>query len=153
MTKIVKSKTPWIIGVGNPLRGDDGVAAAVIAHLKAEDIPAYEFDGDGAELMETWVGQGRVIVIDAASSGAPAGTLHRFEANVEELPKNFFRHSTHQFGVAEAVEMARVLNQLPGHLTVYGIEGVDFGFGSRLSPDVEAAVQDVVQQIKTDIGR
>jgi len=149
----VTEYTPWIIGVGNALRGDDGAAAAVVAHLHSEDIPAYAFDGDGAELMEMWRGQGRVIVIDAALSGAPPGTLHRFEANREELPRNFFRHSTHQFGVAEAVEMARTLGRLPGELIVYGIEGADFSLGAKLSPDVELAVMDTVQQIKADIAQ
>lgn len=153
MTEFATKQDPWIIGVGNALRGDDGAAAAVVAHLRADDIPAYAFDGDGAELMEMWVGQGRVIVIDAAMSGAAPGTLHRFEANFEELPKNFFRHSTHQFGVAEAVEMARTLGRLPRELIVYGIEGQDFNLGATLSPDVELAVMDVVQQIKTDIGQ
>ena len=145
--------TPWIIGVGNALRGDDGAAAAVVAHLRAEDIPAFAFDGDGAELMEMWAGQGRVIVIDAASSGAAPGTLHRFDARLQELPKNFFRHSTHQFGVAEAVEMARTLGRLPVELIVYGIKGADFSLGAKLSPDVEAAVHDAVDLIKAEIAQ
>jgi len=148
----VTEYSPWIIGVGNALRGDDGAAAAVVAHLHSEDIPAYVFDGDGAELMEMWRGQGRVIVIDAALSGAPPGTLHRFEANFQELPRNFFRHSTHQFGVAEAVEMARTLNRLPGELIVYGIEGVNFNLGATLSPDVELGVFSAVEKIKADIA-
>ena len=143
---------PWIIGVGNALRGDDGAAAAVVAHLRTDDIPAYVFDGDGAELMEMWRDQGRVIVIDAALSGAPPGTLHRFEANMEELPRNFFRHSSHQFGVAEAVEMARALDRLPTDLIVYGIEGANFNLGAKLSPDVELGVFNVVERIKSDIG-
>ncbi|HEY9079495.1 hydrogenase maturation protease [Magnetovibrio sp.] len=145
-------RTPWIIGVGNALRGDDGAAAAVVARLRTDDIPAYVFDGDGAELMEMWQGQGRVIVIDAALSGAPPGTLHRFEANFEELPRNFFRHSTHQFGVAEAVEMARTLGRLPGELIVYGIEGARFDLGAPLSPGVEQGVYNAVAQIKVDIA-
>ena len=144
--------TPWIIGVGNALRGDDGAGAAVVSQLRAADIPAYNFDGDGAELMEMWVGQPQVIVIDAASSGAPPGTLHRFDATFDVLPKNFFRHSTHQFGVAEAVEMARTLDRLPGQLIVYGVEGADFTLGAPLSPDVQNAVLDVVGRIKSDIG-
>jgi hydrogenase maturation protease len=142
---------PWIIGVGNPMRGDDGVGAAVVAHLRADDIPAFAFDGDGAELMEMWMGQPRVIVIDAALSGAQAGTLHRFDAHLAELPRNFFRHSTHQFGVAEAVEMARILGRLPLELIVYGIEGVNFDMGASLSPNVELAAREAAQLIKSDI--
>lgn len=152
MTEPSSPKYPWIIGVGNVMRGDDGAAAAVVAGLRAEQIEAFEFDGDGAELMETWVGQKRVIVIDAALSGAAPGTLHRFEAHREELPRNFFRHSTHQFGVAEAVEMARTLDRLPTELIVYGIEGERFDLGVGLSADVKTAVLDAVEKIKSDIA-
>lgn len=142
---------PWIIGIGNPMRGDDGAGAAVVAHLRADDIPAFAFDGDGAELMEMWVGQPRVILVDAAMSGGKAGTLHRFDAHLTELPRNFFRHSTHQFGVAEAVEMARTLDRLPGEMIIYAIEGADFTLGGPLSPDVEQGVLQAVEHIKSDI--
>ena len=133
------------------MRGDDGVGAAVAAHLRADNIEAFDFDGDGAELMEMWAHQGQVIVIDAALSGAPVGTVHRFEANQDALPKNFFRHSTHQFGVAAAVEMARVLGRLPQNLIIYAIEGSNFSLGAPLSKDVELAVFDTVDRIKADI--
>lgn len=145
-------RIPWIIGVGNPMRGDDGAASAVVDYLRAQDIPAYVFDGDGAELMEMWLGQSRVIVIDAAVSGAETGTVHRFDAHLAELPRNFFRHSTHQFGVAEAVEMARALGRLPAEMIVYGIEGENFTLGGSLSPQVEQAVYQAAERIKADIG-
>ena len=145
-------RIPWIIGVGNPMRGDDGAASAVVEYLRAQDIPAYDFDGDGAELMEMWLGQSRVIVIDAAVSGAATGTVHRFDAHQAQLPRNFFRHSTHQFGVAEAVEMARALGRLPAEMIVYGIEGENFTLGGPLSPQVEQAVYQAAERIKIDIG-
>lgn len=134
------------------MRGDDGAGAAVVARLREDDIPAYAFDGDGAELMEMWVGQEHVIIIDATLSEAPPGTVYKFEAAQGELPKNLFRHSTHQFGVAEAVEMARTLGRLPGRLTVYGVEGANFDLGAGFSPEVEDAVQVAVEHIKADIG-
>ncbi|WP_084005584.1 hydrogenase maturation protease [Magnetovibrio blakemorei] len=152
MTEIPTQPSPWIIGVGNPMRGDDGVGAAVAAQLRADNIEAFDFDGDGAELMEMWAHQGQVILIDAAVSGAPLGTVHRFDANSDVLPRNFFRHSSHQFGVAEAVEMARVLDRLPRNLIIYAIEGHNFNLGAPLSKDVELAVLDTVDRIKADIA-
>lgn len=148
----VTDPIPQIIGVGNPMRGDDGVAAAVVKRLQAENIPAMAFDVDGTELMDMWAGETQVIMVDAAVSGAAAGTVHRFEAHEEELPQNFFRHSTHQFGVAEAVEMARVLGRLPENVIIYGVEGADFALGAGLSRDVERAVDEVVLRIKSDIA-
>ncbi|MBF0251603.1 MAG: hydrogenase maturation protease, partial [Alphaproteobacteria bacterium] len=62
MTNVSIEDIPWIIGAGNSLRGDDAAAALVVAHLRSEGIPAVAFDGDGAELMESWMGQDRVIL-------------------------------------------------------------------------------------------
>lgn len=143
---------PLIIGIGNPLRGDDGVGPDVAEKLRAAGIPTMTFDGDGAELMELWVGHERVIIVDATQSQATVGTVQRFDANAEALPAHLFRHSTHQFGVGEAVEMARALNRLPSRLTIYGIEGGDFSLGAGLSTDVERAVPTVVQRIKAELS-
>ena len=143
--------SPWIIGIGNAMRGDDGAGAAVVSRLREDGIPAFAFDGDGAELMEMWAEQPYVIIIDAAQADAAPGTPFRFDAHLDELPKNFFRHSTHQFGVAEAVEMARVLDRLPQVLTVYAIAGQNFQLGAPLSPELDAAVDAVVTSIKTDL--
>ena len=53
------------------------------------------------------------------------------------------RSSTHAFGVADAVELARALGRLPGRLDVYAIEGASFTAGDSLSPEVERAVDDL----------
>lgn len=136
-----------VIGVGNRFRSDDGAGPVVAEKLAAAGLEAVELAGEGAELIETWAGREHVIVVDAARSGAEPGTVHRFEASEQALPTGFFSYSTHQFGVAEAVETARALGRLPKHLTVIGIEGVEFAFGEDLSPEVEAACARVVEQL------
>ena len=130
-----------VIGVGNPMRGDDGVGAAVVEVLSTDpDIETFAFDGDGMELMVLWEGRQNVIIVDATQSDEPAGTIMCFEAHNQELPKNLFRHSTHQFGVVEAVEMARVLGELPERLVLIGVEGGDYDLGEGLSPPVQLAL-------------
>ena len=75
--------------------------------------------------------------MDAVSTGAEPGTLHRFDATAEPLPAELFRSSTHALGVADAVELARELDRLPARLAVYGIEGENFETGEGLTPAVE----------------
>lgn len=144
-----------IIGVGNEFRGDDGVGIAIARRLRAE-APAHvtilEASGEGAALMEAWKGASRVFVIDATRSGSPPGTIRRFEAQAEPLPSRFFHYSTHAFSVAEAVEMARALNQLPPQLIVYGIEGKNYSAGEGLSPEVEKAADSVIARLLQDAG-
>jgi hydrogenase maturation protease len=101
--------------------------------------------------MQEWEQAERVILVDAAASGAPPGTIHRFDARAQAIPKGFCCYSTHRFGVAEAVELARVLGRLPKEIRLYAIEGTDFGNGEGLSPAVAEAVEnlsaDILQQL------
>ena len=101
--------------------------------------------------MEAWRGAENVVVVDAVRSGAAPGTLHRLDAHERPLPSQFFNYSTHAFSVAEAVEMSRALDQLPPHLSVYGIEGKDFAAGEGLSVEVEAGARKAVEQILKEI--
>jgi len=141
-----------IIGIGNEYRGDDAAGLIVVRRLKerlGDSFAVLEQSGDGAALVETWRGAETVIIIDAVMSGATPGTIHRFDASAQPLPKNAFRCSTHAFGVAEAIELSRALSELPQSLIVYGIEGKNFAAGVGLSSEVEKAVDEVVRRALT----
>ena len=132
-----------LIGVGNGWRGDDGAGLAVARRVRAlapDGVEVREVEGDATALVEAWSGAAHVVVVDAAQSGAPPGTVRRFDARAQPLPGRSLRSSTHAFGVADAVELARSLDRLPDRLEVYAIEGASFVAGERLSPPVEQAV-------------
>lgn len=137
-----------VLGVGNPYRHDDGVGPLVAERLAASGITGRMESGEGAELMEAWQGFPYVVLVDAAASGAAAGTIHRFEAAESRLPTGLFHYSSHLFSVAEAIEMARILDRLPDRMTVYGIEGRDFSYGEGLSAEVAAAADVVEAEIR-----
>ncbi len=139
-----------VIGVGNDYRHDDAVGLVVARHLREknlEHITVREMSGEGAALIAAWQGADSVIIIDAVQSGAAPGTIFRIEAHREPIPTNFFHYSTHAFGVAEAVETARSLGQLPRNLIIYGIEGRNFSVGEGLSPEVKRAAEEVARLI------
>lgn len=140
-----------VVGLGNRFRGDDGVGPAVIDRLGARGFETVEYDGDGAGLIGLWQGRDRVIVVDAAQSGAAPGTVQRFDAGTTTVPSGLFRYSSHLFGLAEAVETARTLGQLPRSLVIYAITGRDFALGDRFSPTVAGAVDQVVAWIAMEI--
>jgi hydrogenase maturation protease len=139
-----------LIGIGNAFRHDDALGLEGARRLKAakcRGLQVKEHGGDGAALMEAWQGSDRVILLDATCSGAAPGTLFSFDAVKRPLPSQFQSSSSHSFGLAEAVEMARALNRLPRVLRVLGVEGRDFSAGQGLSPEVESGLQQVVQSI------
>lgn len=143
-----------VIGVGNEYRSDDGAGIAVARRLRAlfpTGVTVMEESGEGAALLETWQGATWLLLVDAVRSGSPVGTIHRLDGRAAPLPAGFFHYSTHAFSVAEAIELARSLDQLPPYVIVYGIEGENFDAGVGLSAAVEQAVQTVVEQVKTEV--
>ena len=121
-----------LIGVGNRFRRDDGAGLEVAARLRSAKPPGcriLEEQDEPMSLIEDFVLVKEALVIDAVSSGAEPGTLHRFDATAEPLPVELFKASTHALGVADAVELARELDRLPPRLAVYGIEGESFDEG------------------------
>jgi hydrogenase maturation protease len=143
-----------VIGVGNHERGDDGAGLEVARLLRQCPPPGtvvLEQDGCASDLMDAWQEAQRVVLVDAASGGEP-GTVRRFEAHREPLPASLLHASTHSWGVAEAVETARALGELPRSVVVYAIFGRNFEAGShRLSPEVERAAGSVVETLLKEL--
>ena len=141
---------PLIIGIGNPIRGDDAVGLRVVEAVGLSDM-VVEHDGEPASLIALWDGCDEVVLVDAVSSGRSPGTIVEIDASHSTLPAGIC-HSTHALGPAEAVELARVLGRLPASITLLGIEGSDYSFGGGLSATAEAAVEDVVRRVRAIIS-
>jgi hydrogenase maturation protease len=145
-----------VIGIGNEYAGDDAAGLLVARKLTEKaggELRILEHRGEGASLIEAWKGATSVIVIDAVRSGAEPGKTYRFDVSRARLPAEPFRGSTHAFGLYEAVELARSLDQLPPRLIVYGIEGRDFTAGVNVSPAVARAIGEVAGLVLGNLKR
>jgi hydrogenase maturation protease len=139
-----------IIGLGNRLRGDDAVgilAASRIRERVGSHVDVIEAESAGVDLLELMAGAQAVFLIDAVCSGQTPGTIQRFDASAGPITPELFPRSTHAIGVGEALELARTLGVLPNKVIVYGIEAGDTGMGHPLSPQVDGAVNQVLQLV------
>ena len=144
-----------IIGIGNRYRGDDAFGCLVAGEIAGRLPPgakAMEHDGEPAGLMECWQQAGRVILVDAVSSGAEPGTILRFDLAEKSLPEAVNLYSTHAFGVPQAVEMARALGNLPPEISFIGVEGENFGAGEALSHPLLRVKDAVISEILNTIS-
>jgi hydrogenase maturation protease len=151
-----KPVTPEIllIGVGNEMRGDDAVGLLIARRIQALNLPGvsvFEWRRETSGLLEFWKNVPAVVLVDAVYSKNPPGTLHRWDACSKSLPADYFAASSHSVGVAQAVELARVLHQLPPRLIVYGVEARQFDIQSGLSPELEGVLDLLVQRIQMDL--
>jgi hydrogenase maturation protease len=144
-----------VFGIGNPDRGDDAAgpaAARQLRELLLRGVEVIEHLGEATALLAQMDGAASVFLIDACASGAPAGTIHRFDVGATVVPDVALRLSTHGFGPAMAIELAMTLGQLPHRCIVYAIEGASFDPGAPLSPHVAAAIAEVVARVREEIA-
>lgn len=143
-----------VLGIGNSSRGDDAAGPAVVRRLNGTlpaDIEIAEHGGEAAVLLARIDGMSEAFLVDACASGAPGGTVRRFDVAATPLPQGMFGLSSHSFGLAEAVELGRALGQLPARCIVYAIEGASFEAGAPLSAAVAAAVADVARRLSAEL--
>ena len=133
-----------IIGVGNRDRGDDGAGVAVVEALT--ECATYVVDAGALDMFNLWSETDDVVVVDAMRSGARPGTVRSFDVRETPLPGETFA-STHSFGPAAGIELARALGRMPTSIEVIGIEAGDLTVGVNLSPPVVQAVHEVTRRL------
>jgi len=144
-----------VIGVGNAWRGDDAVGLLVARRLKADRLPEVwiaECRGTVTAVREAWKDAAGVIMVDAVVSGGRPGAIYRFNAHGGGAPVQLSRSpSSHGWGVAEALALGQLFQELPPYLIIYGIEGQNFGPGQEVSAAVEAAIPEAIRLIRREI--
>jgi len=141
-----------IIGLGNPDRGDDAVGILVARRLRERGLNAVEHTTATLNLLDIWVPSDRVIVVDAVVSGATPGTFQIWDPWRDSLKSTVFRASTHEFSLADTIELARTLERLPSWMRIYGIEARQFQAGTQPSEVVVLAATRVADEIEDDLG-
>lgn len=141
-----------VVGLGNELRCDDAAGIEVARRLRKSGaqagIQVREHQGESAELLDLWRGCGAVVLVDCMRSGAPAGTISRFDASRRPLPaQQRGSTSTHLFALMDAIELGRALERLPRQVIVYAVEGHTFEAGSGLSPGVEMVLGELADAV------
>lgn len=135
-----------LLSLGNPLRGDDGVGAAVLLQLQDKTIaPHVELLEGGTPGLETVLLMqdfDRVIVIDAADMGLEPGVWQRFTPKMVRLQSRdmYLRGTLHYAGLAEALALGEALDILPQEIVIFGIQPAQIGWEPGLSAAVAAAI-------------
>jgi hydrogenase maturation protease len=145
-----------VIGLGNPYRGDDavGLAVAEAVRAKAQDaVTVVACEEEPSRLIDAWRGADAAVIVDAVVSGSAPGTIHRLDASRDAIRAGLLRSSTHAFSLAETIELARALGQLPAHVVVYGIEAAGFVAGDGLMPPVARGFEGAAAAIVADLER
>ena len=140
-----------IIGLGNPLRGDDGVGVRIVKELNERTLPhnVDVVDGgtQGLGLINLMENRQRVILVDAVDIGQAPGDFVRFTLDEVLLPGSDQHLSIHAAGLRDALLLAQTLNKLPPEVIIYGVQPKQFAWDTGLSPEVEASLPGLVAAV------
>jgi len=153
--RVCKIMKTLVIGLGNPILGDDGVGwkvaeelSHVIGHLSLVKVETASLGG--LSLMERMLGYDRVVLIDSMETGcSPVGSVLKFP--LASLPDPMVGHSAsaHDTSLSTALKTAeRLGTSTPKIVEVVAIEAQNvYDFSEELSPSVAAAVPEAVQMV------
>lgn len=146
-----------IVGLGNPILGDDGVgwqvAEEVCKHLP-KDLPVDVecLSLGGISLMEHLIGYDYAILVDAFAMDAPVGSISVLK--LSQLPNYSAYHvtSTHDTSLQKAMQLGKEMGaHLPEDVMIVGIATERIhDFSEELSPPV-AQVVPCVMNIVLDL--
>lgn len=137
-----------VIGLGNPLMGDDGFGIAAIQQLQSQwhfDPSVTLVDGGtwGLHLLPIIECADHLLLLDAIHAGKVPGTLLMFED--DDVPRCLStKLSPHQIDMREILALAQFRGTLPTALVAIGVEPEMVDLRDGLSPVVQAQLDHVV---------
>lgn len=143
-----------MIGLGNPLHGDDGFAAEVCRCLAADALPqgvrVIDAGLRGLDALAQVRPEAALILLDAA---APAGRPGRVNVHAaHDLLASLPEGGPHGAGLAYLVHAAHALGVLPDQAWVCTAEAEALPpFHAGLSAPVAAAVAPVVAWVRAQV--
>ena len=146
-----------IVGVGNPIRGDDSAGIEVIKRLKEFSLPQNvemrKVSTGGIPLVEQFLDFGEIILIDAIYD-LSQGVIEKFR--VDEIKSAEDSSGVHGMGLVESLNSLRNIypERTPKeeNIKIFGI-GINpnENFSEELSEAVERAVEKVSSEIRERI--
>lgn len=138
-----------IAGVGNPLRGDDGLGPHMIQRLRGQ-VKAALFDC--GTVPENFIGPIRdqhpdtILVLDAADFSAQPGEVGVFEAS--QWRGGGF--STHNFSLDLFADL--LMADTNAEIYLVAVQPKSTGFGQAMSPEVREGCEKLEAWLSTNVG-
>lgn len=146
-----------VLGLGNVLRGDEGLGVHALQRLADRYVlpPEIEVvDGGtlGLNLLPYLDGTSMLLVIDAVQAGRAPGSLVRLQDEAI-MPVLAVKLSLHQAGLRELLATSRLLGTHPAQVVLLGIEPDTIGWTTDLSTPAAASMDALVDAVADELRR
>lgn len=143
---------PLVVGLGNPLMGDDGIGIAVARNLKQRGIlgaTVVEGGTPGFSLIDVLTEDRQAIFIDATDAGLPPGSV--FWVDPRDLTSQAMRHSLHQITLTDVLELLGGIG-VRSQIKIIGIQPERIGAGLELSSVLDGRLPAIVSTAESMVN-
>lgn len=154
-SETARSVPVLILGLGNVLLGDDGLGPAAIARIERDyqvpdQVRLVEGGTLGLTLLDELAQAEHVVLVDAVATDEPPGTFVRLDGEaVRDAVRD--RLSVHQVGVADLLDVARLIGCYPDSVVLLGLVPGELGLGVQRTAIVEAGLDLLVSAIVQEV--
>lgn len=139
-----------IIGIGNPVMGDDSIGPRLVAELEGSvpGVDLIDMGTGGMQLVHILAEYRAVILIDSADMGLPPGDSRLFSPEDVVSLKETRAYSLHDWDVLRSIEISRELGEAPERILILAVQPATLEMVEKLSPEVETGIPHYVEELR-----
>jgi len=142
-----------ILGVGNPLMGDDGVGVAAVEMMQrrgaSENVCLYDAGLAVSDVLGTLDPSDPLVIIDALRAGGRPGDLYKVRLDEISLREDRLSAciSLHQLSVLPSLQIEAMTGRRFADVIVFGVEPGVVEWGRGLSKPVTHNMERLIETV------
>ena len=139
-----------VIGIGNPLRKDDGIGIILVEKLREEklsNIVCIDAGTGGIQLLPILSNYDRIIIVDAVQFKAKPGETKIFRLDEIKVDRGKNLLSIHMMNVIQVIQLYEKLEDKTLDITIFGIKPYDTSPGTKLSPLLKEKLVEIKEKL------
>lgn len=150
----MRGKRPKVLiaGIGNELRGDDGLGPAIVNELSKRPLPSNvdvaDFGERLYELLLRLKGYDMVMIVDALDLDGSPGQVYMIEFGIVNYGKDLMALNLHESDLKNILALGRKLGIMPDKVYIIGCQPKDISYKIGLSDVVKNKLGEIINAIE-----
>jgi len=143
------------LGIGNTIRGDDGIGIYIAEEIKKKlvnkknNVTVISTETAGLDILDLIVGYSKLIIVDSIQVSSNNELGHIFKVEVNQINSSNSHFNSHDIDFSKLFKIGKKVGiKLPIKIKIYGI-GIFFvkGFVQKCNPRLCKMIPDIAQCI------
>ena len=136
---------------------DEGIGVFVVNKLAElsphyPDVEFFDAGTGGITLLHLFEGRDKALIVDCAYMEEEPGTIKRFTPEQVKSVKQLAHQSLHEQDIMKIIDMARLMEQCPKDIILFGIQPKTVSLGRTISKELEEKIDEYKSMICKELN-